>query len=112
MMKGQTLTVTLQEHHAQHHAQGVQVELLRRAVPRESSPEVAHPHAGQHHRRQAHQLRRPHQPREGGAAGTRRGVVHLLQGGKNQQRLQGVSEYGVNVVKVEDIPLAEGLEEH
>lgn len=80
-VKGQTLTVTLQEHHAQHHAQGVQVELLRRAVPRESSPEVAHPHAGQHHRRQAHQLRRPHQPREGGAAGTCRGVVHLLQGG-------------------------------
>lgn len=81
-VKGQTLTVTLQEHHAQHHAQGVQVELLRRAVPRESSLEVAHPHSGQHHRRQAHQLRRPHQPREGGAAGTRRGVVHLLQGGE------------------------------
>lgn len=110
-MKGQTLTVALQEHHAQHHAQGVQVELLRRAVPRESSPEVAHPHAGQHHRRQAHQLRRPHQPRKGGAAGTRRGVVHLLQGG-GPRATRGVSEYGVNVVKVEDILLADGLEEH
>lgn len=71
------LTVALQEHHPQHHAQRVQVELLRRAVPREAPLVVAHPHTSQHHGQQAHHLRRSHQPRKCGPAGAWRRIVHF-----------------------------------
>lgn len=50
------LTIALQEDQPQHHAQRVQVEPLRGVVPGESPVVVAHPHAGQHHRRQTQHL--------------------------------------------------------
>lgn len=74
------LTVSLQEHHAQHHAQGVGVE-LQGAVPGHAAPVAAQPGARGGQEGQTQQLRHGHVHREPGGAGGRRGPIHgSLQG--------------------------------
>lgn len=69
------LTVTLEEHHPQHHAEGVGVE-LEGAVPGHAAPVAAQPGTCGGQERQAQQLRHGHVRREPGGAGGRRGPVH------------------------------------
>lgn len=74
------LTVTLEEHHPQHHAKGVGVE-LQGAVPGHAAPVATQPGARGGQECQAQQLRHGHVRREPGGAGGRRGPVHgSLQG--------------------------------